>query len=256
MLARPGLMGWEGQLTRPNLTNAFMRVRLADPGLARGVQSPACPPPHAARHVHAYNRRAHGEQACQTGVQSLHACLEGVQSLHALWTGVQALHACRLTVREVPLSPGSRQPLDLRGLREPRNRDYVHRSSDRAAHVSLSNREAYVSQPRSVPLELTWARVPKPATKHTNPSPRTAPPLNGPTTAGLVLVQKGPEGPLLDQQKASSDPQTPHQAQKGGWAFCWSKRGLKGPFLAQKKASSHPQTPHQAQKGPAKPHLG
>ncbi|PLW33080.1 hypothetical protein PCANC_23005 [Puccinia coronata f. sp. avenae] len=53
--------------------------------------------PHAARHVHAYNRRAYGVQACQTGVQSLHACLEGVQSLHALWTGVQALHACGLT---------------------------------------------------------------------------------------------------------------------------------------------------------------
>ncbi|PLW48921.1 hypothetical protein PCASD_02748 [Puccinia coronata f. sp. avenae] len=53
--------------------------------------------PHAARHVHAYNRRAYGVQACQTGVQSLHACLKGVQSLHALRTGVQALHACRLT---------------------------------------------------------------------------------------------------------------------------------------------------------------
>ncbi|PLW07827.1 hypothetical protein PCANC_23319 [Puccinia coronata f. sp. avenae] len=53
--------------------------------------------PHAARHVHAYNRCAYGVQACQTGVQSLHACLKGVQSLHALRTGVQALHACRLT---------------------------------------------------------------------------------------------------------------------------------------------------------------
>ncbi|PLW15359.1 hypothetical protein PCANC_13699 [Puccinia coronata f. sp. avenae] len=53
--------------------------------------------PHAARHVHAYNRRAYGVQVCQTGVQSLHACLKGVQSLHALRTGVQALHACRLT---------------------------------------------------------------------------------------------------------------------------------------------------------------
>ncbi|PLW05418.1 hypothetical protein PCASD_25709, partial [Puccinia coronata f. sp. avenae] len=123
---------------------------------------------HAARHVHAYNRRAHGEQACQTGVQSLHACLEGVQSLHALWTGVQALHACGLTVL-VPSSPGSRQPLDSRGLREPHDRDYVHHSSDRAAHVSLSNREAYVSQPRSVLLELTRARVPKPATNHPDP---------------------------------------------------------------------------------------
>ncbi|PLW44346.1 hypothetical protein PCANC_09935 [Puccinia coronata f. sp. avenae] len=71
--------------------------RSASDSLAASVQSPARPPPHAARHVHAYNRRAHGEQACQTGVQSLHACLEGVQSLHALWTGVQALHACGLT---------------------------------------------------------------------------------------------------------------------------------------------------------------
>ncbi|PLW52650.1 hypothetical protein PCANC_06316, partial [Puccinia coronata f. sp. avenae] len=115
--------------------------------LAERVQSPARPPPHAAHHVHAYNRRAHGEQACQTGVQSLHACLEGVQSLHALWTGVQALHACGLTTLirvpkyphkgtshtlirvpgtrstlirvRVPLSPGSRQPLESRGLREP-----------------------------------------------------------------------------------------------------------------------------------------
>ncbi|PLW41905.1 hypothetical protein PCANC_11031, partial [Puccinia coronata f. sp. avenae] len=53
----------------------------------------------------------------------------------------------------------------------------------RRAHVSLSIREAYVSQPRSVPLELTWARVPKPATNHTNPSAHTQQPLNGPTTA-------------------------------------------------------------------------
>ncbi|PLW44296.1 hypothetical protein PCASD_03858 [Puccinia coronata f. sp. avenae] len=57
--------------------------------------------PHAARHVHAYNRRAYGVQACQTGVQSLHACLKGVQSLHALRTGVQALQPV-----------GSRKPLD------------------------------------------------------------------------------------------------------------------------------------------------
>ncbi|PLW24897.1 hypothetical protein PCANC_28172 [Puccinia coronata f. sp. avenae] len=91
--------------------------------------------------LHAFNRRAYGVQPCQTGVQSLHACLEGVQSLHALWTGVQALHACRLT-------------------------------SNCAAHVSLSNQEAYVSQPRPVPLELTWARVQKPATKFNHPDPQ------------------------------------------------------------------------------------
>ncbi|PLW26860.1 hypothetical protein PCASD_25103 [Puccinia coronata f. sp. avenae] len=93
----------------------------------------ARPSPQAARHLHAFNRRAYGVRPCQTGVQSLHACLEGVQSLHALWTGVQALHACRLT---------------------------------------LSNREAYVSQPRPVPLELTWARVQKPATKFNHPDPQ------------------------------------------------------------------------------------
>ncbi|PLW18608.1 hypothetical protein PCANC_09194, partial [Puccinia coronata f. sp. avenae] len=56
-------------------------------------------------------------------------------------------------------------------------------SASQFERLTLSNREAYVSQPRSVPLELTWARVPKPATNHTNPSPRTELPLNGPTTA-------------------------------------------------------------------------
>ncbi|PLW49859.1 hypothetical protein PCANC_07087 [Puccinia coronata f. sp. avenae] len=101
----------------------------------------ARPSLQAARHSHAFNRRAYGVQPCQTGVQSLHACLEGVQSLHALRTGVQALHACRLT-------------------------------SNCAAHVSLSNREAYVSQPRPVPLELTWARVQKPTTKFNHPDPQ------------------------------------------------------------------------------------
>ncbi|PLW42894.1 hypothetical protein PCANC_17745 [Puccinia coronata f. sp. avenae] len=90
--------------------------------------------------LHALPRRLHtictpsiGVQPCQTGVQSLHACLEGVKSLHALRTGVQALHACWLT---------------------------------------LSNQEAYVSQPRPVPLELTWARVQKPATKFNHPDPQ------------------------------------------------------------------------------------
>ncbi|PLW36388.1 hypothetical protein PCASD_13708 [Puccinia coronata f. sp. avenae] len=98
---------------------------------------------HANHHtLHAYNRRAYGVQACQTGVQSLHACQEGVQSLHALWTGMQALHTCGLTGTSYPY---------------------------RRAHVSLSIREAYVSQPRSVPLELTRARVPKPATNHPDP---------------------------------------------------------------------------------------
>ncbi|PLW46094.1 hypothetical protein PCANC_11560 [Puccinia coronata f. sp. avenae] len=50
--------------------------------------------PHAARHVHAYNRRA--------GVQSLHACLKGVQSLHALRTGVQALNGTLIRVPRYP----------------------------------------------------------------------------------------------------------------------------------------------------------
>ncbi|PLW55985.1 hypothetical protein PCANC_02980 [Puccinia coronata f. sp. avenae] len=32
--------------------------------------------------------------------------------------------------------------------------------------------QAYVSQPRPVPLELTWARVQKPATKFNHPDPQ------------------------------------------------------------------------------------
>ncbi|PLW37483.1 hypothetical protein PCANC_17300 [Puccinia coronata f. sp. avenae] len=60
----------------------------------------ARPSPHAARHLHAFNRRAYGVQACDPARQACRACTpvwRGVQSLHALRTGVQALHACRLT---------------------------------------------------------------------------------------------------------------------------------------------------------------
>ncbi|PLW49856.1 hypothetical protein PCANC_07088 [Puccinia coronata f. sp. avenae] len=71
----------------------------------------ARPSLQAARHSHAFNRRAYGVQPCQTGVQSLHACLEGVQSLHALRTGVQALHACRLTsASKWPATPDRHSP--------------------------------------------------------------------------------------------------------------------------------------------------
>ncbi|PLW36773.1 hypothetical protein PCASD_13253 [Puccinia coronata f. sp. avenae] len=111
----------------------------------------ARPSPQVARHSHAFNRRAYGVQPCQTGVQSLHACLEGVQSLHACLEGVQSLHALRTGV----------QALHACWL-----------TSNCAAHVSLSNREAYVSQPRPVLLELTWARVQKPATKFNHPDPQ------------------------------------------------------------------------------------
>ncbi|PLW12415.1 hypothetical protein PCANC_23393 [Puccinia coronata f. sp. avenae] len=68
----------------------------------------ARPSLQAARHLHAFKRRAYGVQPCQTGVQSLHACLEGVQSLRPFG------QACRLCT---PV--GSRKPLNLRGLREP-----------------------------------------------------------------------------------------------------------------------------------------
>ncbi|PLW44664.1 hypothetical protein PCANC_12340 [Puccinia coronata f. sp. avenae] len=67
-----------------------------------GMQTPARPPPHAARCPHAYKWREDGRlgvRPCRTGVLAMHACLEGVQALHALRTGVHGWHACpaRLT---------------------------------------------------------------------------------------------------------------------------------------------------------------
>ncbi|PLW57629.1 hypothetical protein PCANC_01108 [Puccinia coronata f. sp. avenae] len=84
-----------------------------DSGTPKGrVQSPARHPPHAARHVHAYNRRAHGEQACRRARQACRACTP-------VWKACKACtpfgQACRLCT---PV--GSRKPLDSRGLREPR----------------------------------------------------------------------------------------------------------------------------------------
>ncbi|PLW54659.1 hypothetical protein PCANC_05322 [Puccinia coronata f. sp. avenae] len=194
--------------------------------------------------VHMASRRA--RQACR-------ACTPVWKACKACTPFGQACRLCTPVGSRYAKYPykgtkGSRQPLDSRGLREPHDRDYVHRSSDCVAHVSLSNREAYVSQPRSVPLELTWVQVPKPATKHTNPSPRTAPPLNGPTTAvsppqAPLLGKKGPPGPLFAQKKPTQ-------------GLVLVQKGPEGPLLDQHKASSDPQTPHQAQKGPAKPHLG
>ncbi|PLW25691.1 hypothetical protein PCANC_24828 [Puccinia coronata f. sp. avenae] len=153
---------------------------------ARHSQHAARHSQHAARHVHAYNRHAHGEQACRACTPVWRACKActpfgqacrpctpvGSRKTKVPYK-VQVPFGRTLIGYFVPLLPGSRQPLDLRGLREPRDWDYVHRSSDCAAHVSLSNREAYVSQPRSVPLELTWARVP-------NPPPTTQPERHAP----------------------------------------------------------------------------
>ncbi|PLW35609.1 hypothetical protein PCANC_19063 [Puccinia coronata f. sp. avenae] len=67
-----------------------------------GVQTPARPPPHAARRPHAYKWREDGRLGVRprrTGVLAMHACPEGVQALHALRTGVHGRHACpaRLT---------------------------------------------------------------------------------------------------------------------------------------------------------------
>ncbi|PLW27469.1 hypothetical protein PCASD_19520 [Puccinia coronata f. sp. avenae] len=62
-----------------------------------GVQTPARPPPHAARRLHAYKWREDGRLGVRprrTGVLAMHACLEGVQALHALRTGVHGWHAC------------------------------------------------------------------------------------------------------------------------------------------------------------------
>ncbi|PLW37830.1 hypothetical protein PCANC_21685 [Puccinia coronata f. sp. avenae] len=107
-----------------------------DSGTPKGrVQTPARPPPHAARCPHAYKWREDGRLGVRprrTGVLAMHACPEGVQALHALRTGVHGRHACpaRLTVLNGTLirvlngtlirAPrGSRKPLNLRGLREP-----------------------------------------------------------------------------------------------------------------------------------------
>ncbi|PLW21237.1 hypothetical protein PCANC_05437 [Puccinia coronata f. sp. avenae] len=102
--------------------------------------------------------------ACNPARQACRAC-------KPVWRACKACtpfgQACRLCT---PV--GSRKPLDSRVLREPRNRCYGVRSSNCAAHVSLSNQEAYVSQPRPVPLELTWVRVQKPATKFNHPDPQ------------------------------------------------------------------------------------
>ncbi|PLW56013.1 hypothetical protein PCANC_03916 [Puccinia coronata f. sp. avenae] len=83
-----------------------------DSGTPKGrVQSPTRHPPHAARHVHAYNRRAHGEQACRRARQACRACTP-------VWKACKACtpfgQACRLCTP--------------------------------VAHVSLSIREAYVSR--------------------------------------------------------------------------------------------------------------
>ncbi|PLW23868.1 hypothetical protein PCASD_14697 [Puccinia coronata f. sp. avenae] len=67
---------------------------------------------HANHHtLHAYNRRAYGVQACR-------ACTPVRRACKACTPFGQA---CRLCTPGyfVPLSPGSRQPLDSRGLREP-----------------------------------------------------------------------------------------------------------------------------------------
>ncbi|PLW14376.1 hypothetical protein PCANC_17469 [Puccinia coronata f. sp. avenae] len=103
-------------------------------GSKQGVQTPARPPPHAARRPHAYKRVPTGirvpvgtlirlplgtlirvpsgtfirvprgsrkplnwrglREPGRTGVPAVHACLEGMQGLHALRTGVHGQHAC------------------------------------------------------------------------------------------------------------------------------------------------------------------
>ncbi|PLW37111.1 hypothetical protein PCANC_19011 [Puccinia coronata f. sp. avenae] len=66
----------------------------------------------AARHVHAYNRRAHGEQAFRHARQACRACTP-------VWRACKACTPFGQVCR--PCTPvGSRKPLDLRGLREPR----------------------------------------------------------------------------------------------------------------------------------------
>ncbi|PLW25575.1 hypothetical protein PCANC_28182 [Puccinia coronata f. sp. avenae] len=126
-----------GQREDPSLTVVLeVEGRGLDSGTPKGrVQTPARPPPHAARRPHAYKWCEDGRLGVRPrrkGVLAMHACPEGVQALHALRTGVRGRHACpaRLTVLpgtliRVPFGTliraprGSRKPLDWRGLREP-----------------------------------------------------------------------------------------------------------------------------------------
>ncbi|PLW55981.1 hypothetical protein PCANC_02976 [Puccinia coronata f. sp. avenae] len=86
-----------------------------------GVQPPHAPlerragaarqSPHAARHVHAYNRRAYGVQACRHDRQACRACTPVQRACKACKPFGQACRLC------TPV--GSRKPLNSRGLREP-----------------------------------------------------------------------------------------------------------------------------------------
>ncbi|PLW29796.1 hypothetical protein PCANC_21038 [Puccinia coronata f. sp. avenae] len=150
-----------------------------DSGTPKGrVQSPACHPPHAARHVHAYNRRAHGQQACGRARQACRACTP-------VWKACKACtpfgRACRLctpvahgtsrTLIRVPKYPYKGTSRTL--IRVPKypykgtSRTLIRvlrtliagLTSNRAAHVSLSNREAYVSHRRAKPARPSKGRA-------------------------------------------------------------------------------------------------
>ncbi|PLW29082.1 hypothetical protein PCANC_24297 [Puccinia coronata f. sp. avenae] len=138
-----------------------------DSGTPKGrVQSPARHPPHAARHVHAYNRRAHGEQASRRARQACRACTP-------VWKACKACtpfgQACRLCTPVAHVSLSIREAYVSRGtlIRVPGTRSTLIRvlrtliagltSASRFERLTLSNREADVSP--AIRVRSTLIRV-------------------------------------------------------------------------------------------------
>ncbi|PLW54775.1 hypothetical protein PCANC_03693 [Puccinia coronata f. sp. avenae] len=115
----------------------------------------ARPSPQAARHSHTFNRRAtlpdrRAEPARLSGgrakpARPLDRRAGFARLLAHVSLSIQEAYVSRAIGATVYVAPIARSP---------------------------SNREAYVSQPRPVLLELTWARVQKPATKFNHPDPQ------------------------------------------------------------------------------------
>ncbi|PLW54540.1 hypothetical protein PCANC_04212 [Puccinia coronata f. sp. avenae] len=108
----------------------------------------------------------------KNGVQPLHAALE--RRAEAARPSLQAARHSHAFNRRATLPDRRAEPARLSGGRAKPARPSDRRAgfARLSAHISLSIREAYVSQPRPVPLELTWAWVQKPATKFNHPDPQ------------------------------------------------------------------------------------
>ncbi|PLW04827.1 hypothetical protein PCASD_26789 [Puccinia coronata f. sp. avenae] len=140
-----------------------------------------------------------------------HAQRNGVQPLHtASERRAEAARHLHAFNRRATLPDRRAEPARLSGGRAKPARPSDRRAgfARLSAHVSLLNREAYVSQPRPVPLELTWAREQKPATNHPDPQANDWP---RPTTTQRThhrgkppeALPLGKKGPLFAPKKPS-----------------------------------------------------